>query len=184
MKKGLVIAFPTDTVYGLATPYDDNVGLERINEIKKRSLKQRVAVLCDSINMIESLAYVSNDAKLLIQNFMPGAFTIILKSKKSYIEKTNEDTIGVRIPKHDMALKIIGKYGPLKTTSLNLHNEPPINSYSLILDKFSEVIDIIYEGIIVDEAMPSTVIDFTNIEYKIVRSGIVTKEMIDNVLIK
>ena len=182
MKKGLVIAFPTDTIYGIATPYDDQIGLERINEIKNRSQTQRVAVLCDSIDMIEGLSILHEKARILINAFMPGPFTIILKANEDYIKKTKEDTVGVRIPNHKLALEVIKKHGPLKTTSVNVHNEPPINDYKTINDKFYDKIDLVYEGTIIGNMQASTVIDFTGDDYIILREGFIAKNRIDSVL--
>ena len=182
MKKGFIIAFPTDTVYGIAARFDDLIGIKKINDLKQRSDEQKIAVLCDSIEMIESLAIVSDDARKLINEFMPGAFTIILKSKQEYFDITLEDTVGVRIPNRLLSTEIIRKYGPLKTTSINIHNAPPINDYKTIVALFGDKIDAIYEGEMKPNSIASTVIDFTKEEYIIHREGMITKKMIDEIL--
>ncbi|MDL2292879.1 threonylcarbamoyl-AMP synthase [Acholeplasma sp. OttesenSCG-928-E16] len=172
MKEGFVIAFPTDTVYGIGTPVFDTLGVKKINELKKRPDSMKMAVLCSSLAMIESIAILTDDAKRLIKAFMPGAFTLILKANKNYQDKTNEKTVGIRIPNHQLALKIINKYGPLKTTSINDHGEEPLNDILKVKEKYGSYIDEIYS---IDNetssGIASTVIDYSDNTLKIIREG-------------
>ena len=82
---GDIIIFPTDTVYGVGARIDDLVGCEKIYELKKRPKEKRLAVLCPNLEAIEEICYVTEDAKKLIDEFMPGALTVILKTKESKI---------------------------------------------------------------------------------------------------
>ena len=78
-----VIIFPTDTVYGIGAKITDTLALEKIYEIKKRPKDKRLAVLCSSLEDIESIAYLNDDAIKLINHYMPGALTVIKKKRRS-----------------------------------------------------------------------------------------------------
>ena len=114
--QGDVIIFPTDTVYGIGAKIKDTVALEKIYEIKRRPKDKRLAVLCASISDIEKIAILNDDAKKLIENYMPGALTVILRSKLEYRNEYISDTIAVRIPNHELALRILTLNGPMATS--------------------------------------------------------------------
>lgn len=181
MKKGLVISFPTDTVYGLATPLLDLEGIKRIYELKGRDFKKPLAVLCLSINQIKTFAHLDIKAEKIAKAFWPGALTLILETNDEYYQKTKERTIGVRIPNHKTAIALIEKLGPLKTTSVNHSGEKEINDYQEIKEKYGSQIDEIYPNDQQILEVSSTVIQITD-EVKILREGIITKEMIDKIL--
>lgn len=98
--KSNVIIFPTDTVYGIGASVYDQDGIRRIYEIKHRPLNKPLAVLCSSVEQIEEIAYLTDDARKLIKAFLPGALTIILRSKDKIKESMGLETIGVRIPNY------------------------------------------------------------------------------------
>ena len=177
MKKGKVICFPTDTVYGLGTPLLDFDGIKRIYDIKGRNYDKPIAVLCSSMKQIEQFAVMNDEAKIIGKAFWPGALTLILPTKPSYYEKTGEKTIGVRIPNHLTALKIIKKLGPMKTTSMNQSGEKELNDYQEIKDKYGHLLNKVYPNDQEILKIASTVVLITD-EIKILREGSITKEMI------
>ena len=83
LQAGGVAAFPTDTVYGLGVIYDDEKALERLKEAKGRPENKPIPLMISNLKQIESVAVVTEKAKKLIQKFMPGAFTIILKKREN-----------------------------------------------------------------------------------------------------
>lgn len=173
MDDGELIAFPTDTVYGLGAKVFDDRAQERIMEIKNRDCSKRFAVLCANLEQIESLAYVDDKAKKIINEFLPGGLTLILKAKNKDIHNyAIDDTVAVRIPKHPIALKILLENGPLATTSVNLSGQKPLNDYETINETFKDKVDYIYSDPtnIVYSDVPSTIIDMTN-ELKVIREG-------------
>ena len=101
-----VIIFPTDTVYGIGCDIFDLEGIERIYKIKNRSKDKPLACLCANLEQIEDIADLSEDARKLINLFLPGPLTIILKSKPIVLDKIGYKTIGVRIPNNKIALDI------------------------------------------------------------------------------
>ena len=168
-----LIAFPTDTVYGLGAKVYDDLGQERIMELKNRDCSKRFAVLCANLEQIEELAIVSDDAKKIINKFLPGGLTLILEAKNKNIHNyAIDNTVAVRIPKHPIALKILLENGPLATTSVNLSGEAPMNDYDKINATFKGKIDYIFSDPtnIKYSNTPSTIIDMTN-DIKVIREG-------------
>ncbi|MCR5113204.1 MAG: threonylcarbamoyl-AMP synthase [Acholeplasmatales bacterium] len=178
-----VIIFPTDTVYGLGTPIFDVEGIKRIYEIKHRPKDKPLACLCASLEQIESIAYVPENAKKLIKRFLPGALTIILNSKEEVIEKIGYKTIGVRIPNAKIALDILNENGPMLTTSVNESGMVPENEYDDILRDFGSLVDKVYETDRKSSSVPSTVLMINQDgSIKILRNGEITGQEIEECL--
>src|SRR5574344_1478726 len=114
-----ILIFPTDTVFGIGCSVFDKEGQARIYEIKRRPLNKQFPVLCANMEQIEQIAVVNSLAKKLIDKFFPGPLTIILKTKPEVKELIGYDTIGVRIPKSELAQSILLENGPMATTSVN-----------------------------------------------------------------
>ena len=176
-----LIIFPTDTVYGIGCSIYDVENQNKIYKIKNRSKDKPLAVLCSSLSQIEKIAVVSDDAKKLIMNFLPGPLTLILPSKQDVKDVLGLDTIGVRIPNHEVALKIIGQMGPMTTTSVNDSGEKEMNEYDEIVKKYSKVVDYIYEPSGKPSNLASTVV-LTQPTIKVIREGAISLADIENVL--
>ncbi len=177
-----VIIFPTDTVYGIGTPIFDIEGIDRIYKIKHRPKDKPLACLCADINQIESIAYVTEDAKKLINKFLPGALTLILKSKDEVFKKIGYKTIGVRIPNSKIALDILKENGPMLTTSVNESGEVPENEYEDVLKDFGKYVDKVYDTDHKSSSVPSTVVLINDNSFKILREGEIKEEEIKNLL--
>jgi L-threonylcarbamoyladenylate synthase len=177
-----VIIFPTDTVYGIGTPIFDIEGIDRIYKIKHRPKDKPLACLCADINQIESIAYVTEDAKKLINKFLPGALTLILKSKDEVFKKIGYKTIGVRIPNSKIALDILKENGPMLTTSVNESGMVPENEYDLVLRDFGKYVDKVYDTDRKSSSIPSTVVLINDDSFKILREGEIKEEDIKNLL--
>lgn len=166
-----VLIFPTDTVYGIGTPIFDLDGINRIYEIKNRDRSKPLACLCSDLEQISSIAYVTDFALKLINKYLPGALTIILKSKEVVKNKIGYETIGVRIPNNEIALNILRENGPMLTTSVNESGSVPINEYDEIVLKYSDLVDEIYMTDSESSNISSTVVLCINDEIKVLREG-------------
>lgn len=166
-----VIIFPTDTVYGIGARIKDTLALEKIYEIKKRPKDKRLAVLCSSLEDIESIAYLNDDAVKLINHYMPGALTIILKSKEEVRNEFIHETVGVRIPNHDLALRILKENGPMATSSVNTSGSAPLNDYIDIVKIFGDKVLYVYPNVELPSKVSSTVIDLSYGECVLIREG-------------
>lgn len=174
-----VIIFPTDTVYGIGCKIFDKSAINRIYQIKNRPLDKPLACLCASLDQIEAIAYVDKDAKKLINEFLPGALTLILKAKEEVYNTIGYKTIGVRIPNNSIALEILINNGPMLTTSVNESGEVPLNEYDQIVKIYAKLVDKIYDTNSESKNIPSTVALATSEEIKVLREGPISKEQIE-----
>lgn len=171
--KGKIICFPTDTVYGVGTLFDDEVTVKRISTIKNRDVNKPLAVLAPSIDAITP--YIEWPSKLvweIMREHWPGALTIIFIKKNGYDYITNGlNTIAFRIPNSKVALKILNHLGPLATTSVNLSGEEPINDINVIEEEFFDQIDYLITDRELPSKLSSTIIDVTTANIKVIRLG-------------
>ena len=176
-----LLIFPTDTVYGIGCSIYDTHNIDRIYEIKKRDKSKPLACLCANLRQIKSIAYVDEYATKLIEKYLPGGLTLILKSKKEVYEKIGYETIGVRIPDCNIALEILNEYGPMLTTSVNDSGEKPINEYEEIVSKYSNLVDEIYPPYDKSSNLSSTVVKIIDGKVELLREGSIKYNDIINV---
>lgn len=184
LNKGDVVIFPTDTVYGIGARIDDIDALESIYKIKKRPKDKRLAVLCATPYDIDKIAYLNESAIKLINNYMPGALTIILKSKEEYRNDYIFETVAVRIPNHELALRILRENGPMATSSVNTSGSLPLNDYIEIVKKFGNDVMYVYPNASSSSKISSTIVDLTGETVKLIREGSIKFQEILKILNK
>lgn len=145
--KGKIIIFPTDTVYGIGCLYDDLEAVKRIYEIKQRDYSKPMAILCHDLEMVKNVIDEDSIFDDNLTKYWPGKLTLIFKKNKrvSNIITANKDSVGVRIPNHEISLKLLKKFGPMVVTSLNLSSEPAISKFNYVL-KYENQVDYIIDG--------------------------------------
>lgn len=173
-----IYIFPTDTVYGIGASIYDIKSIKRIFEIKNREKEKPLPVLCSNLKQINQIAYLDELSIKVINELMPGELTLILKSKIH--NELYQDTIAVRIPNNDLALKILNKYGPLATTSVNISHEKELNDYNIIKERYHNLVTKIYKSSYKSSSRPSTIYNMTNFE--IVREGNIKLEDINRII--
>lgn len=180
LQRGKVIAFPTDTVYGLGVVYDNIDALRRLKEAKGRPESKPIPMMISSLKQIEEVAYVSEQAKRLIQTFMPGAFTIVLKKKDVISDEVTNgfDTIAIRMPNDQDVLKMIEYLQkPLLVTSANLSDRPSATTTQEVRNQLDGRIDGILQGRS-KGSVSSTIVDASTDKIKILRVGDISEEEI------
>jgi len=180
LKRGKVIIYPTDTVYGLGVNAFDSEAVYKIFRIKKRPLNQALPIAVSGLKMAQSLVNITEKAKRLMETFWPGALTIILE-KTSIIPEIvtgGKIGIGIRAPNHPVALTIVEMLNvPIIATSANIHGEiSPVNVEE-VSDQLGKSVDLIIDGGTVS-GTPSTIINMLEEPPMIIRKGKVTEEMI------
>jgi L-threonylcarbamoyladenylate synthase len=178
LRNGGVIAFPTDTVYGIAVPVFDAAGIERLYEIKERGSLKAIAVLIGDSDQIESLACgVPEMARPLMEHFWPGPLTLVISSLPSLPANLSPGpTVGVRMPDHPFTLAFLRQSGPLATTSANLSGGENSLDASQVLDQLGGRIELILDGGKTAGGMPSTVVDCTGNTPVILRQGPISED--------
>ena len=127
LRKGGVIGFPIDTVYGLAALASASGSPAAISAIKGRSATQPLILMCSSIEEVRTFAELPPRAKELAERFWPGPLTLILPSLAGSQSLGGGATVGVRIPAHPLALQLLASSGPLATASANRHGLDPVS---------------------------------------------------------
>jgi len=181
---GGLIAFPTDTVYGLAAPVTDVASIERLYVVKGRNNTKAIAVLFGEISDLDKIAsQVNADILRLAEKFWPGPLTMILPRHPNLPDILAPlPTIGVRIPAHPTALGLLRLTGPLAVTSANLSGEENANTAQQVQQQLDGRVHLIIDGGHTPGGVASTVVDCTNSELKILREGPVTQEDIHSAL--
>ena len=183
LKEDGVISVPTDTVYGVCASINSKKAYEKLKSIKNRPYTKPFPIMCADEEQIERISIVYERAKKLIQAFMPGPITLVLKKKDnipSYISN-DKDTIAIRMATSKAIKELIIKIGsPIFMSSANQSGETTCNSLEEIEKKLPEL-DGMLEGT-VSLGQASTIVDCTLTEIKILRQGPILKEQIENVL--
>ncbi len=177
-----IVAFPTETVYGLGASVFDEVAIERVFRAKGRPNDNPLIAHISKISQIRDLAIdVNRVAKQLIETFFPGALTIILKKTENVpiVATAGLETIAVRMPASVVARELIEFAGvPLVAPSANLSGRPSPTNWRAVLEDLDGKIDCILKGETSEFGIESTVVDTTTKTPLILRQGAVTLEMI------
>jgi len=174
---GGVIAFPTDTVYGLACDFFNIDAISRIYEIKGRPHNMPlIAMIPRALDIHKVAVNASADVEELANTFWPGALTMILTAKPILpkLAIAHGTTIGVRIPNHALALEILNSCNPLATTSANPSGWPAPDNVGDVIEHLDGRVDIIIDGGLTSSGIASTVLDCTKQPFNILREGTVT----------
>ena len=168
---GGILAFPTDTVFGLACIMDKKA-INKIYKAKERDFNKSLPMMCNNLAMIDEYAYVNEMARKIINKFTPGAITLVFNKKetvKDYVTN-NKDTIAIRVPDDEWILDLIDRLGqPLMVTSANISNQGSLLKWTDVYESMKGKID----GIVCEDARgdnASTIIDVSN-DLKLLREG-------------
>jgi L-threonylcarbamoyladenylate synthase len=183
IRTGGVVAFPTDTVYGLgANPYIKEA-VDRIYEVKQRPSGMPLPVLlADELQLADVVVSVPAVARLLIKHFWPGGLTLVLSRKPSFpgSGSAEETKIAVRIPAHEVILAVIRGAGvPVIGTSANISSKPSVLTAREVEVQLGSAVDLIIDGGRCPGGMESTVVDVTGKVPVILRHGAVPDSEIE-----
>ena len=185
INNGGLVLFPTETVYGIGTSAFCAESVEKIYKIKKRPHEKPINVLVSNFDMIKLLAKdISPMEEKIMKKFFPGPLTIILKKNDNVpdVVTSGGDTIGIRMPANDVALKLIEKAGvPLATTSANYSGAESLVDFEKIKNEFPADVDYLINGGKSRIGVASTIVKVGNDNIKILRQGSIKKEDLDNI---
>ncbi len=176
LKGGGIIAFPTDTFYGLGTdPYNKNA-VNKIYEIKNRDRNKPLLLLIDSVVKLDKLVEEPSEASTkLIDTFWPGPLTMLFKPKSSIPEYITDDLIGIRLPGNSITRKLLSALNhPLTAPSANFSGEDPTTSAEHVKDRLGNKVDLILDAGICKGGDPSTLVDTTQTPVRLIRAGAIS----------
>jgi len=177
LKDGQVVAYPTETIYGLGADVFDKRAVKRIYDLKSRDYGLPISILIADLKMLREVASeVSDRALPLMRKFWPGALTILFpasdKIPKGLV--TNTGKVGIRISSHPVASALVGVFGhPITTTSANLSGFPPSLSVKHVQKYFGDKLPCIIDGGECEPSRGSTVVDLAEDSMRIIREGMV-----------
>ena len=184
INSGGIVAFPTDTVYGIGTGAFDRMGIQKLFDIKKRDTNKAIAILLSDLSQLSLVcSSTSNYAARLGAAFWPGALTLVVPRHPSIPDIISPlPTIGVRIPDHPFAQALIRVCGPLAVTSANISGQPsPTNAQEVML-QMDGLVDLVIDGGRSKIGISSTVVDCTGPIYQILREGSISEEQINRAI--
>lgn len=178
VQNGEIIVYPTDTLYGLGADIFDDFAVRKVFEIKKRPFDQPISVAVYSLEDMEDIAVVNDQARRLVEEFLPGPLTLVLNKKSivSDLVTGGLEKIAVRIPDNEIALKLLSVAGPITATSANIHGQETPRFIEDIKSQFQNEDIAVYIDVGRLDGEPSTIVDMTGEEPIILREGILTKE--------
>jgi L-threonylcarbamoyladenylate synthase len=184
LDRGELVVLPTDTVYGVAAKPDLAGATGRIFDAKRRPEDLTLPVLAHSARAAEVVADVDDRARLLANRFWPGGLTMVLPrrpSARAWHLGEERETVGVRVPAHDIALAILERTGPLAVTSANLSGQPTPPDCEGVRRALGETVAV-YLCAGECAGTPSTVVDLSGPRIRITREGAVRAADIEAVV--
>lgn len=180
LKKGEVIAYPTETIYGLGADVLNRKAVKKIYDLKARDYGLPISILVANIAMLrEYVKDVPDRALPLMRKFWPGALTILFPANEKIPKGlvTNTGRVGIRISSHPVASALVEKFGKaITTTSANLSGFPPSLSVKHIQKYFGDRIPCIIDGGECEPTRGSTVVDVGEETMRIIRAGLIAAE--------
>ena len=175
IRNGGIVVYPTDSGYALGCQLENKQALERICQIRRLDDKHNFTLLCRDLSELSFYARVDNTAFRLLKNNTPGPYTFIFKGTKEVprrLMNSKRKTIGIRVPDNKIALDLLEALGePMMSTSLILPGKETTESDpEEIRDSLEHAVDVILNGGYLGE-QPTTVIDFSDEEVKVLRFG-------------
>ena len=186
IKKGGIVIFPTETVYGIGVNGLDEEAIKKLYKIKQRPLNKPISLLVSNIEMVEKIAKDITEIEYkLMKNFCPGPFTIILKKKDIIpnILTANQETVGIRMPSEEIARKLV-EYAnvPIATPSANISGKQSGTNLKNIIEDFNGKADYFIDGGESKLGIASTIVKVIDGVPHILRQGSITKEQIEKVV--
>ncbi|MDR3610994.1 MAG: L-threonylcarbamoyladenylate synthase [Ignavibacteriaceae bacterium] len=173
LKKGGVIIYPTDTVYGMGCDIFNKEALERIFHIKNHTNTKLFSFICSDLKDIAKYARVSDYAYRMMKHLLPGPYTFILPAAKIVPKKlwTKRKTVGIRVPNHAVTLKLVEEMGnPIISTSVTIKPGEIMNDPEIIRLTFEKQVDLMLSAGI-GKDVPSSIIDLSDDVPQIIREG-------------
>ena len=181
-QKGGIIAFPTDTVYGIGcNPFNKN-SISKIYDLKKRSGEKKFPILGFSKRELKKIVKFNSNAEKISEKFWPGQITMLLPIRKEISKQIeNNGKLAVRVPNNECILSILEQCKLIIGTSANISGEESILDSNVCKQKLPDI-DVLVDGGKITSSGESTIIEFVDDELKIIREGSISKNNIESAL--
>lgn len=180
LEDGSIIAYPTETFYGLGVKFDIEDSLKKLYEIKQRPKEKAMPLIIGNTEILSVVTTpLTPTAILLIERFWPGPLTLVLPAKKNLSEyiTAGSNKVAVRIPGESFALHLARTINfPITATSANLSGMPPAQDAETVIRYFGDNIDLLIDGGSTPSNLPSTIVEVTEDGIKVLREGMISRE--------
>ncbi|WP_423363669.1 L-threonylcarbamoyladenylate synthase [Mycoplasma sp. P36-A1] len=169
-----VIAFPTETVFGIGIRSDSFLAYNKLFDAKKRPQSKQLTLMLHNVNDIKKYAQINETAAKVIEKFMPGPITIVLPKLANVNLVGLDETVGIRVPDDDEIRTMLENIQiPMYVTSANISGQPALEDFDEVYKQFNGHIEAIVKG---DSGhqMPSTVVNVSDQGFVILREGTIT----------
>ena len=186
LRRGELVVMPTDTVYGIAAEAFDPVAVDGLLKAKGRGRDMPPPVLVGTVRAAMALVMDLDDAgKDLIEEFWPGALTIVCRSSPTLVWDLGDTkgTVAVRMPLHHLALDLLKKTGPLAVSSANLSGQPPSTSCDEALAQLGDSVAVYLDAGPCPGDVPSTIVDLTGTVPRLLRQGAIPADRLREVIL-
>ncbi len=184
LKNGGIVAYPTETFYGLGAKFDLEDSLKNLYDIKQRPEEKAMPLIIGDKGLLPIVAAsVNSIAVLLMNRFWPGPLTLIFPARENLSEYITAGThkVAVRIPGESFALHLAKTANfPITATSANPSSMTPAQDAETVISYFGDKIDLIIDGGLTAGGLPSTIVDVTGDKIKILREGVIKKKLLKN----
>jgi L-threonylcarbamoyladenylate synthase len=183
--RGGLVAFPTDTVYGIGCRWHHEEALARLFQAKRRPVERQVPVLLVDLEAAIAAGYAADSrARRLAERFWPGPLTIVMPRGEAGAQAPEQRTVGFRVPDHTGALELIRRAGPLWTSSANRSGEPETLGADEVLVAFADtdLLDAVIDGGRVPGGVASTVVDVSVTPARVLREGPIDRPALAEVI--
>ncbi len=177
-----LIVYPTETLYALGADPMNREAINRLLEAKGRPNGMPISIALADIDVASRVAVLDEMARSLIRKFMPGPLTVVARAREDaglHDSVTNEGKVGIRIPDHPIPLTLARRFGPLTATSANRHGGKDPTDISIAREQLGDDVEIYIDCGTCRLGVPSTVIDVSEGDVKVIREGAITREMLD-----
>jgi L-threonylcarbamoyladenylate synthase len=178
LREGEVIAFPTDTVYGVGANAFERFAVRQIFTLKKRPVDKALPVFIAQIDDLNLVArHIPDRAWLFLQKFWPGALTVVLPKNPQLPDDVTagQDTVAIRIPNYPLCLELVIRVGrPLAVTSANLSGRPTPDTAQGVAEQLGEALPLVLDGGPSPVPQPSTIVDLSVSPPRLLRRGPLT----------
>jgi tRNA threonylcarbamoyl adenosine modification protein (Sua5/YciO/YrdC/YwlC family) len=174
LRRGELVVFPTDTLYGLAARPDDPAAGARIFDAKRRPRDLSLPILVPSVEAAHAVARFDDRADRVASAFWPGALTLILprtEASRAWELGMDADSIGVRVPRHPLALALLEITGPMAVTSANLSGQPPARTCDELRAAFGDQVAVYLCRDDEGKGVASAVLDLAHGDARLLRPG-------------
>ena len=177
LRSGRIVAFPTETVYGLGVCADNDTVIDNLYSAKQRSRDKKLSIMiAEPDDVRKHVKQITPIANKLISSFWPGPLTIIF-------DLPDNRTVGIRNSSHHVVKDLLNAAGiSIVSTSANISGRPPATDAQQVISSFSDKVDVVLDGGSAEAGKPSTVIKIVDNTFEIIRHGVIEKERLNRCL--